>query len=181
MIKSATILISLKTFSSKGTGSMRKTLSELSEAFNIEKVSSVYKVDRPAESLVGLRDIRKEERLDGYAMVLRANTKLSPKAVLEKLLNIETQLQQEVLKRTVSLNLLIFENEIIMLPGLSVPHPEMHLRPEEIVPAVEVWGEFVHPVLKETLSDLSRRFVTQEWGEFFEQGTPLLDFSNMEE
>lgn len=170
------ILISLKTFSGKGTDVMRGALQRLQKEFQVSQVSSVYKVDRPAESLAGIRNIRKEEHLDGLAVVVMAKTVKSPQDTLEVLNEIERDLQKEALRRTISFNLLVYGNEIVMLPGLSLPHPEMHLRPEEIVLAVEVWGDYVHPVLKESLAKLSRRFANETWGEFYTQGRPLLDF-----
>ena len=179
MARENSVLISLKTFSGQGTSAIRETLTRLSEDFSIGAISSVYKVNRVAESLEGLRDIRKEERMEGLALVLRATTRLEPTRALEKMLAVESSMQKEVLKRTVSMNLLTYANEIVMLPGLVLPHPEMHLRPEEIVPAVEVWPDYVHPVLKETLLKLSRRFASEEWGEFLTQGSRLLGESDL--
>ena len=170
------VLVSIKSFSGKGTGVMRDTLRHLSKDIKIEKVSGIYRVDRPAESFVGIRDIRRDERLDGLAMVIKGTTTLSPAETLTTLEEIEIKMQKEVLKRTLSLNLLVYGQEIIILPSLSVPHPEMHLRPEEIIPAVEVWGEFNHPVLNKTLLELSRKYVDVSWGEYLTQGSSLLAF-----
>lgn len=159
-----------------GTEHLKKVLTNLSTKFEIVGVSSVYKVDRRAESFAGLRDIKKAERLEALTMVLRAKTSLGAHETLAALVETERALQHELLKRTVSLNLMIYNSEIIMLPELAVPHPEMHLRPEEIVPAVELWPEYVHPVLNQTLAELSQQFSHERWGEFFTQGQPLLDF-----
>lgn len=175
------VLISLKTFSGKGTATLKQVLQQLSSEFKVEGVSSVYKVNRLAESLTGLRDSKQEEHLDGLAMVVRISTNKSPRKTFDELTKIEANLQREVLKRSISLNLMIYGNEILMLPGLAVPHPEMHLRPEELVLAVEVWPDYIHPVLRQPLHELSRCFVNTDWGEFFTQGQPLLDFLQSEE
>lgn len=174
--QAATVLISLKTFSNKGTEALKLAVRAMSEKFSIVQVSSVYKVSRRAESLAGIRDIKKEERLDALAMVVKATTTVSPSAALEALNQIEVRLQKEALKRTISFNLVVYDQRIVMLPGLSLPHPEMHIRPEELVLAAEVWADYLHPVLKQELRVLARDFINEEWGEFYALGTPLLDF-----
>lgn len=174
-------LISLKAFSNKGLHTLREALAQLKRQFTITAISSVYRVHRAAESLAGLRDIKKEETLEGLSCVVKIETHFKAAEVLNLLSRIENDLQKEVLRKTVSLNLMVYENEIAMLPGLALPHPELHLRPEEVIPAVEVWPEYHHPVLKKTLLELSRRFTGAEWGEFFTQSDALLDFSSSAE
>ncbi len=176
MSSTNTVLISIKTFTHKGTEDLKTVLQVLSPTFRILAVSSVYKVNRRSESLMSLRDIKREEQLEGLSMVLKAETSSDARGALAKLTAAEQAIQRERLKRTVSLNLLTFNSEVIMLPGLAIPHPEMHLRPEELVPAVELWADYVHPVLNDSLANLSRKFVSEKWGEFFTQGQPLLDF-----
>jgi 2-amino-4-hydroxy-6-hydroxymethyldihydropteridine diphosphokinase len=169
------VLISVKVFSHRGTSQLREALKNIQRNIFIESVSSVYQVDRAAESWAGLRDIQKEERLEGLVLVVMGSTAQSAEETLRKLENIEMEMQREVLRRTISLNLLVFNTELINLPGLTVPHPEMHLRPEDVVPAVEVWPEYKHPVLKKSLQELSNEFKHTKWGEFYTQGAPLLD------
>lgn len=169
------ILISVKVFSHRGTTLLREALKNIRQQISIESVSSVYHVDRAAESWAGLRDIQKEERLEGLVLVVNGSTPMLAKEVLSYLENIEVEMQREVLRRSISLNLLAYNSDLINLPGLTVPHPEMHLRPEDVVPAVEVWPEYKHPVLKRSLQELSNDFKHTKWGEFYTQGAPLLD------
>jgi len=154
---------------------MRFALNEIAAKFHIDKVSSVYKVSRKAESLGGLRDIKKEESLDGLSLVVKIAADTSAQSTLNRLSDIERKLQKEVLSKSVSLNLLDYDQQVVMLPTLSLPHPEFHLRPEEVVSAVELWPDYIHPVLNQTLLELSRKFVDQSWGEFFTQGSKLLE------
>ncbi|MEQ1664220.1 MAG: hypothetical protein ABL927_02465 [Bdellovibrionales bacterium] len=167
-------LISVKVFSTSGLEQMKQVVKEIVSKFEINRISSVYSVSRTAESLQGLRDIKKEETLQGLSAVLRVQTQEIPKIVLSVIGNIELKLQKEILNKSVSCNLLVYGNEVSMLPELSLPHPEFHLRPEEVIPAAEIWPEYVHPVLNLNLSELSRQFQNQEWGEFFTQGSQLL-------
>jgi 7,8-dihydro-6-hydroxymethylpterin-pyrophosphokinase len=174
-------LVSVKAFSNKGLHILRDALVQIRRQFTVSALSSVYRVNRPAESLAGLRDIKKEEVLEGLACVIKIETHMSSMEVLTWLTRIENELQKEVLRKTVSLNLMTYESEIVMLPSLALPHPELHLRPEEVIPAVEVWPDYEHPVLKKTLLELSRRFTNVKWGEFFTQSDALLDFSKTTE
>lgn len=167
------VFVALKTFSNEGLEPMRRVIQSLATQFKILRISSVYQIDRVAESLSGLRDVRKEERLQGLAVVFKAATDLSAPEVLDALHGAERLNQKEFLKRTVSLNLLLYNNTITMLPGLAIPHPEMHLRPEEIVLINEIQSDIVHPVLGERLATLAERFVQQKWGDFFAQGSAI--------
>lgn len=168
-------LISVKTFSDQNLSMMRSVVRAIDSTDKITKASSIYRVDRAAESLIALRDIQKDERLECYAIVLRIETALQAKDLLEKLQSIEKVHQKEYLRRSVSINLLMLSDEVVMLPELSVPHPEMHLRPEEIVLATEIAGSVRHPVLNENLAELAQKFSKAAWGEFFAQGQTVLD------
>lgn len=169
------VLISVKTFSDQNLTVMKSVVRAISAYVDIVKVSSIYRVDRAAESLVSLRDIRKEEHLECFATVLLINALDEPKKLLERFQDVEKLHQKEYLHRSVSINLLMCDRDVIMLPGLSVPHPEMHLRPEEIVLSTEVAADFLHPVLNENLAELARKYAGAKWGEFFAQGLSLLE------
>ena len=56
--------------------------------------------------------------------------------------------------RTLDLDLLLFENEIIDHPSLNIPHPRMESRRFVLVPAAEIASNWVHPVIGKTLGDL---------------------------
>lgn len=59
--------------------------------------------------------------------------------------------------RTIDLDLLMFGDEVIDLPDLQVPHPEMPRRAFVLVPLVEVDPHAVHPGLGLTMSELLSR------------------------
>ncbi len=56
--------------------------------------------------------------------------------------------------RTVDIDILFFNNEIINTPNLSVPHPRLHERAFVLVPLAEIAPGFMHPVLHKTISGL---------------------------
>ena len=56
--------------------------------------------------------------------------------------------------RTIDLDLLIYENEIINSLKLILPHPKIELRQFILKPLAEIAGEKNHPVLKKTIFEL---------------------------
>ena len=57
-------------------------------------------------------------------------------------------------ERTLDLDLLLFADQIIDTPALSVPHPRLRARRFVLEPLAEVAPEAVDPVTKRTIADL---------------------------
>lgn len=57
--------------------------------------------------------------------------------------------------RVIDLDIVLYDEQIIDLPRLQVPHPSMHLRNFVLQPLVDVAYDTVHPVLKKTIAQLS--------------------------
>ena len=97
--------------------------------------------------------------------VLRGRTTLNPYELLEHLLNTEQQIGRvrpapECSPRVIDLDLLLYGDEVIAPQkegDLELPHPRMHQRAFVLVPACDVAPEWIHPVLKQTLSELRDR------------------------
>jgi 2-amino-4-hydroxy-6-hydroxymethyldihydropteridine diphosphokinase len=74
--------------------------------------------------------------------VVRVETTLSPKRLLEACLGVEREMGRERRERwgprNIDLDLLIFGREEIDQPGLTVPHPRMHERPFVLIPLLEL-------------------------------------------
>jgi 2-amino-4-hydroxy-6-hydroxymethyldihydropteridine diphosphokinase len=52
------------------------------------------------------------------------------------------------------LDILFYGGRIIDEPGLTVPHPRLHLRRFALAPLVEIDPDWMHPVLHRTVKDL---------------------------
>ena len=78
-------------------------------------------------------------------------TQLPPRALLEQLLLIEQRLgrsreqDEKWGPRSLDLDLLAYEQQILDEPGLHLPHPHLHQRAFVLVPLAEIAGDFPVP------------------------------------
>ncbi len=88
----------------------------------------------------------------------RLETTLDAENLLSELLRIEHDLgrvrRQRWGPRTIDLDLLLFDHEVIEKPHLQVPHPRMHHRQFVLAPLAEVGPEAVHPIFQKSVRDL---------------------------
>lgn len=77
------------------------------------------------------------------------DTELSPRELLDALLSIERELGRERRERwgprTIDLDLLLYGEERIDEPGLTVPHPRLHERRFALEPLADLDPELVIP------------------------------------
>ncbi|MCZ6633170.1 MAG: 2-amino-4-hydroxy-6-hydroxymethyldihydropteridine diphosphokinase [bacterium] len=89
--------------------------------------------------------------------VLQVETSLSGPALLNRLLEIERQFGRYRKKkwgpRTLDLDILLYGEEVIQVPGLQVPHPYLHERAFVLVPLCELLPCGRHPVLGKQFTD----------------------------
>ncbi|MBS1737375.1 MAG: 2-amino-4-hydroxy-6-hydroxymethyldihydropteridine diphosphokinase [Bacteroidetes bacterium] len=93
-----------------------------------------------------------------YNQVHIVSTLLSPQLIMDKLLAIEKQMGRvRTIKnaaRIIDIDILFFNDEIINLPGLVIPHIEISNRRFVLLPMAELSPDMMHPVLKTTIQDL---------------------------
>lgn len=86
------------------------------------------------------------------------NTTLSPMALLRSLLSVENQFgrvrQERWGARSLDLDLLLYGDRTLDIPGLTIPHPRLHERPFVLVPLVDIAANWFHPVLNKTIEQL---------------------------
>jgi len=76
-------------------------------------------------------------------------TELSPRELLERLLAIEQHLgrvrKERFGPRTIDLDLLLYDDEVVEEPGLNVPHPRLHERRFALEPLADLAPDLVVP------------------------------------
>jgi len=87
-------------------------------------------------------------------------TKLDPRQLLSTILDIEHQMGRERTQkfgpRAIDIDILFYNQAIIDEPGLTIPHPQLHLRKFTLEPLHEIAPSYIHPVLNKSISDLLR-------------------------
>lgn len=83
--------------------------------------------------------------------VLQIKTSLDARELLTAILGVEEKLgrvrENKYGPRVIDIDILFFNNEVINLPGLTVPHPRMQQRRFVLVPLAEIAPEKIHPLL----------------------------------
>lgn len=93
--------------------------------------------------------------------VVEIKTKLSPHQLLAACQRIEQQLGRKrnlenpnYTDRTIDIDILFYNKDVINDEDLIIPHKYLHLRAFTLVPLLELIPNFEHPVLHKTIAEL---------------------------
>ena len=92
--------------------------------------------------------------------VVEIKTSLLPQTLLLECQRIEQQLGRKrpegskYTDRTIDIDILFYNKDIVNCENLTIPHKFVHLRAFTLVPLLELIPNFEHPVLHKTISEL---------------------------
>jgi 2-amino-4-hydroxy-6-hydroxymethyldihydropteridine diphosphokinase len=93
-----------------------------------------------------------------YNGVVRLETSLNPHRLLDILHETERALGRDEEHRsgprTIDFDILFFGQHVIQQPGLTVPHPRLHLRRFVLEPLVELDAAWNHPAFHRSVQEL---------------------------
>lgn len=98
--------------------------------------------------------------------VAELKTDNSPTELLRILLQVEQEMGRKRIRRwgerNIDLDLLLYDDQIINLPNLQVPHPDMQNRDFVLRPLTQIAPDAVHPLLKKTIRQLWEELADRE-------------------
>jgi 2-amino-4-hydroxy-6-hydroxymethyldihydropteridine diphosphokinase len=149
MMKDHTAYIALGSNLGNREQTLRAALDRLAEHVRVTKISTFLEnpaVGGPADS---------PPFLNAAAEI---KTELTAQALLNCLLKVEQSLgrhrREKWGPRTIDLDLLLYDDQVIQREGLIVPHPLMHQRRFVLQPLAGIAPEVLHPVLKKTITQI---------------------------
>ncbi|MBU0697420.1 MAG: 2-amino-4-hydroxy-6-hydroxymethyldihydropteridine diphosphokinase [Bacteroidetes bacterium] len=125
------------------------TLANISEHIGIiKKQSSIYET----------KAWGKENQPDYLNMVLEVETIFLPEKLLKMTQQIEINLGRVRYEkwdaRTIDIDILFYDNEIVNLDYLKIPHPLINIRKFVLLPMLEIAADFIHPVLNQSIKNM---------------------------
>lgn len=91
-------------------------------------------------------------------VALTIETNLEPVPLLDALLQIEMDLgrvrQEKWGQRIIDIDIIFYDQEVINIDRLRIPHPLLQTRKFVLVPLNELAPQYLHPVFQKTVSEL---------------------------
>mgnify|MGYP003979030821 FL=1 len=100
-----------------------------------------------------------EDQAEFLNQVIECETDLPPNDLLKLVKNIEEELGRipnfQNGPRIIDIDILFYNDLILENDQLSIPHPRVHQRAFMLVPMKDIAGNYIHPILKESITTLA--------------------------
>lgn len=120
----------------------------------IEKQAKITKKSKIHET----KPVGYKKQGDFLNMTIEINTELTPEELIIRLQEIEHKLgkvrETKNGPRTIDLDILFYNDEIIDHQYLKIPHPRLHKRAFVLNPLSEIAPDLIHPTLKTDIKTL---------------------------
>lgn len=99
--------------------------------------------------------------------VMLIETDLSPLELLNKIKLIEKKMGRAINldgkyhDRIIDIDILFYDNQIVRLPNLIIPHPMLEKRDFVLIPLSEIAPDFVHPLLQKTILSMKNDLMNE--------------------
>lgn len=98
-------------------------------------------------------------KVDFFNQVVKIHTHLAPHDLLKWVLQAEEKLgrkrsDKKYSSRSIDIDILFYEDFVFNSKDLIIPHPRLHLRNFTLVPLNDIAPDWMHPVLKKTVTEL---------------------------
>jgi len=100
----------------------------------------------------------KRDQPDFINQVIELKTSLNPEDLLKAVLEIENDLGRQRIEkwgsRTIDIDILLYEDQIVNTPDLNIPHPYLSVRRFSLMPLSEIAPNLVHPISRKSITEL---------------------------
>lgn len=163
----AQCLVGLEVAVLRGIDVLKKSVENISEFGDILAISSIIRSSK----------IQGMQNPDPHIyVVLKIVTDKSASEVVAQLLKIEEYFLKEYFSKNFKALLLTHSELMSLTPSLLIPHPKLAQSKSFLIGAVEVWGQYQHPILNKSLQSLLNENDMQDV-EFIAQGKLLITSS----